>query len=92
MGMFTDGQRTVEAMQATHNPGELLQWLTAGGWPSRGADRILREGGVVIMFHDGLHVVPVGDYITKSGDGFERQDAATFEAAFEPLEKEEHGS
>lgn len=61
-----DGQ---EAMQVTHQPAELLQWLTDGGWGDRGTSRVLREGGVVIMFDDGLHVVPVGDYIVKRPEG-----------------------
>lgn len=85
MSMFTDGRQTVEAMQVTHNPGELLQWLTDGGWANRGPDRVLREGGVVIMFDDGLFVVPVGDYIVKRAEGgFDRVAAATFETSFKP--------
>lgn len=82
--IYTNGNVTVEAMQVTHQPDELLQWLTDGGWANRGPDRVLREGGVVILFDDGLFVVPVGDYIVKRDEGFDRQAQATFETSFKP--------
>lgn len=83
--IYTNGEQTVEAMQVTHQPAELLQWLTDCGYGNRGPERVLREGGVVILFDDGLFVVPVGDYIVKRDGGFDRREQAAFEAEYKPV-------